>query len=145
MQYSQAGYTLTKGYEGLRLHAYQDVAGVWTIGYGSTVPTVHPGDVITQEEADARLVANMADAVQAVNSLVKVPLTQGQFDALVDFTYNLGQGTLSRSTLLAMVNRGDFAGAAAQFSQWVHAGGKVNAGLIRRRRDEAAMFTGGVV
>lgn len=142
MQYSDAGYAMTRGFEGLRLKAYQDGAGVWTIGYGSTLPIVHPGETITEAQAEARLIDDMRVAVYVVNALVQVPLTQGQFDALVDFTFNLGQGTFRRSTLLAMVNRRDFDGAADQFGLWVHAGGKVEPGLVARRKAEMDMFMG---
>ena len=139
-QYSAAGLAMTKSFEGLRLTAYQDVASVWTIGYGSTIPTVHPGEVITEQEAEQRLIANMQTAVSAVNELVTVAITQGQFDAMVDFCFNVGQGNFRNSTLLRRVNAGDFAGAAAQFLVWVYAGGVVQEGLDRRRRAEAEMF-----
>jgi len=141
-QYSAAGLAMTKSFEGLRLNAYQDVAGVWTIGYGSTIPPVHPGETITQAEADARLMADMQVAVTVVNALVKVTITQGQFDGMVDFVYNEGQGHFASSTLLKLVNAGDFAGAAAQFLVWDEAGGQVEPGLLRRRQAEAAMFSG---
>jgi len=139
-QYSAAGLAMTKSFEGLRLAAYQDVAGVWTIGYGSTTPTVHPGEVITEQEAEQRLLVNMQTAISVVNELVTVVITQGQFDALVDLTYNEGQGSFRNSTLLRMVNAGDFAGAAAQFPFWDKAGGVVQEGLERRREAEAMIF-----
>ena len=106
LQYSAAGLAMTKSFEGLRLTAYQDVVGVWTIGYGSTIPTVHPGEVISEQEAEQRLVADMATAISVVNELVTVVITQGQFDGMVDFTYNEGQGSFRNSTLLRMTMLG---------------------------------------
>ncbi len=136
---SANGLDLIKGFEGLRLGAYQDSAGVWTIGYGHT-GNVQPGDRITQAEADALLQQDTAWAQQAVRDQVKVPLTQGQFDALTSFTFNLGAGALSRSTLLQKLNAGDYAGAQAEFGKWVNAGGQVLQGLVRRRAAEAELF-----
>jgi len=134
--YSKAGLDLTKEFEGLRLTAYRDSGGVWTVGYGHTGPDVRPGMVITQAEADALLAKDAQVAVDAVNRLVMVSLKQNQFDALVDFTLNLGEGVLVRSTLLKMLNAGDFDGAAQQLLAWDHAGGVVMPGLLRRRRAE---------
>jgi len=138
---SPQGLSLTKQFEGLRLTAYQDVAGIWTIGYGH-VGNVHPGQTITDEQADSLLLADMADAISAVNRLVKVSLTQGQFDALCDFTFNVGIGNFTNSTLLRLLNAGDNAGASQQFGQWVYAGGQKVEGLMRRRAVEQAMFNG---
>ncbi len=140
MEYSNNGLAMTKGFEGLRLTAYQDVAGVWTVGFGHTGPDVHAGMTITQAEADALLRKDLASAVATVNSEAKVPLTQNQFDALVDFCFNAGSGNFLHSTLLRDVNHCDFAAAEAQFGLWVHAGGKVEPGLVRRRQAEAALF-----
>lgn len=140
MDYSLKGKELTESFEGCRLTAYQDQIGRWTIGYGHTAG-VYPGMVCTQEQADAWLIADIAWAVALVNHIVKVTLTQGEFDALVDFTFNLGSGNFQSSTLLKLVNQGDMEDAAKQFEQWDHAGGKVVAGLLRRRQAEAAEFT----
>jgi len=139
---SRNGLDLIKGFEGLRLSAYQDAAGVWTIGYGHT-GSVHPGDRITQAQAEALLQKDTAWAQQAVRDQVKVPLTQGQFDALTSFTFNLGAGALAKSTLLRKLNAGDYAGAQAEFGKWVHAGGQVLQGLVRRRAAEAELFGNG--
>lgn len=141
-EYSSAGLALTRSFEGLRLAAYQDSAGVWTIGYGHTGTGVHAGQRITEPEAEALLRADLAAAVECVRRAVKVTLTQGQFDALVDFCFNVGRGNFLGSTLLRSVNRGEFSNAAAQFGLWVHAGGRVIPGLVRRRAAEAAMFAG---
>lgn len=140
--YSSDGFALTRSFEGLRLTAYQDSAGVWTIGYGHTGPEVHAGLRITESEAEALLRANLAASVECVREAVQVPLLQHQFDALVDFCFNAGRGSLLGSALLRDVNRGDFEGAAAQFGLWVHAGGKVIPGLARRRATEVALFSG---
>jgi lysozyme len=131
---------LTEQVEGLRLTAYQDSVGVWTIGYGHTGSDVRPGLTITQEQASALLQQDVAGAVAAVNRLVTVTLTQNQFDALVDFTFNEGQGNLASSTLLRELNAGNTAGAAAQFLVWVYAGGVQLPGLVKRRQAEAALF-----
>jgi uncharacterized protein (TIGR02594 family) len=139
MSLSQNGLDMIKGFEGLRLNAYQDSAGVWTIGYGHT-GGVRPGDRITQAQAEQYLRGDVKWAEQAVRDNVKVPLTQGQFDALVSFTFNLGAGALQKSTLLKKLNAGDYAGAQAEFGKWVHAGGQRLEGLVRRRAEEAALF-----
>lgn len=138
---SAQGLELIKGFEGLRLNAYQDSAGVWTIGYGHT-GGVRPGDRITQAEAEAYLRQDTGWAQQAVRDLVRVPLSQGQFDALTSFTFNLGRGALEGSTLLRKLNAGDYAGAQAEFGRWVHAGGEVLQGLVRRRAAEGDLFGG---
>lgn len=142
MQISDAGLEMTKSFEGLRLTAYRDGAGVLTVGYGHTGPDVHPGQTITDAEADALLRRDMAVAVACVNVHVTVSITQGQVDALADFTYNAGRGSLIGSTLLRLVNEGNLDAAAVQFGLWVHAGGAVEPGLVRRRAAEAAMFRG---
>jgi lysozyme len=141
--YSKDGLELTEEFEACRLTAYLDIKGVLTIGFGHTGPDVHPGMVITQAEADALLVKDVQVAVVAVNRLVKVNLSQNQFDALTDWTFNLGEGTLARSTLLRDLNAGDYAGAAQQFELWDHAGGVVMLGLLRRRQAERDLFIKG--
>ena len=138
--YSDTGFQMTRSFEGLRLTAYQDCAGIWTIGYGHTGPDVTPGKTITELEAEALLHADLAAAATCVNRAVNVPIHQCQFDALVDFCFNAGRGSLLKSTLLRLVNLGDFAQAAEQFALWVHAGGEVVPGLVRRRQAEAALF-----
>lgn len=140
MTLSAAGMALVQEFEGLRLTAYKDGAGVLTIGYGHTGRDVHPGQVITEQEAKALLVADLHAAVVVVNRSVKVPLTQNQFDACVDFVYNAGTGAFILSTLLKDINAGNFTSAATQFGRWVHAGGAVENGLVRRRAAEAALF-----
>ena len=141
MKTSQKGLDLIKSFEGLRLSAYKDVVGVVTIGYGTTAG-VKMGDTITKERAEELLREDVARFEAQVLRMVKVPLTQGQHDALVSFVYNLGAGNLSNSTLLRLLNSGDYKGAAAQFDRWNKAGGKTLAGLVRRRAAERALFEG---
>jgi len=141
MQTSQKGLDLIKSFEGLRLSAYKCPADVWTIGYGTTAG-VKPGQNITKERAEELLREDVKRFEQQVMRLVKVPLTQGQHDALASFVYNLGPGNLSNSTLLRLLNAGDYKGAAAQFDRWTKAGGKTLAGLVRRRAAERALFEG---
>lgn len=144
MQTSDKGITLIKEFEGCNLTAYQDSVGVWTIGYGWTQPvdgkTIRAGMTIKQETAERLLKTGLVSYESDVSRLVKVGLTQGQFDALVSFTYNLGTRSLSTSTLLRKLNAGDYAGAANEFPRWNKAGGKVLSGLSRRREAERALF-----
>ncbi|HAV1906103.1 TPA: lysozyme [Enterobacter hormaechei subsp. steigerwaltii] len=144
MQTSDKGIDLIKQFEGCKLSAYQDSVGVWTIGYGWTQPVdgkpIRAGMTIKQETAERLLKTGLVSYESDVSRLVKVGLTQGQFDALVSFTYNLGARSLSTSTLLRKLNAGDYAGAADEFMRWNKAGGKVLNGLTRRREAERALF-----
>ncbi|HXF12271.1 MAG TPA: lysozyme [Terriglobales bacterium] len=133
---------MTKSFEGLKLAAYRDQGGVWTIGYGHTGPDVHEGLTITTEQAEALLVDDLANAVACVNRQVTGTINQNQFDALVDFAFNLGCETLGRSTLLRCVNSGAFTSAALQFPLWAHVKGQLIPGLVRRRQAEMNMFKG---
>ena len=141
MKISDEGLALIKKFEGLRLDAYDDGVGVWTIGYGST-KGVKQGDSITEEEADALLRADVAEAERCVNAAVSMPLTQGEFDALVSFVFNVGCGAFRGSTLLKCLVAGDFERAALEFQKWNKGGGQVMAGLPKRRKAEAEMFEG---
>ncbi len=144
MQTSDKGIALIKEFEGCKLTAYQDSVGVWTIGYGWTQPVdgtpIRAGMTIKQEAAERLLKTGLVSYESDVSRLVKVGLSQGQFDALVSFTYNLGARSLSTSTLLRKLNAGDYAGAADEFLRWNKAGGKVLNGLTRRREAERALF-----
>ena len=144
MQTSDKGIDLIKQFEGCKLTAYQDSVGVWTIGYGWTQPVdgkpIRAGMTIKQETAERLLKTGLVSYESDVSRLVKVGLTQGQFDALVSFTYNLGARSLSTSTLLLKLNAGDYAAAADEFLRWNKAGGKVLNGLTRRREAERALF-----
>ena len=138
--YSEKGLALTKSFEGLRLEAYQDCAGVWTIGYGHTGAGVTEGRAISEADAERLLRADLADAVSCVNRTVMEGISQNQFDAMVDFCFNVGRGNFIQSTLLRKVNLGDFAGTVVQFGLWVHAGGEIVPGLVRRRKTESELF-----
>jgi lysozyme len=143
--YSDAGFDLTKQFEGLRLTAYQDQVGVWTIGYGHTGREVHGGMIITEDQADVLLHSDVAGAVACVNRAVTANITQCQFDALVDFTFNLGYGRLLGSTLLRDINASEFDLASPQFLLWDHAGGVVVPGLLTRRKAERDLFQSAMV
>lgn len=127
-------------YEGLELKAYRCPAGIWTIGYGHTGPDVHEGMVITKEEALSLLGKDLASHIYQAAGYIAVDVTQNQFIALTSFIYNVGVGAFRDSTLLKLLNRGDIQGAADQFLLWNKAGGKVLAGLTRRREAERALF-----
>ena len=137
MELSAAGLSLLKRSEGFRSQVYLDANGLPTIGYGHRL--LHPesfSNGVTEAQATEILVSDVRDAEQAVRRLVRVPLAQGQFDALVDFCFNLGQGRLAASTLLADLNAGRYDAAAEQLLLWDHAGVKENAGLRARREAE---------
>lgn len=147
MQTSDEGIALIKCYEGCRLTAYPDPGtggAPWTIGYGWTLPVdgkpVRPGMTIDQTTADRLLKTGLVSYENDVLKIVKVKLTQGQFDALVSFAYNIGSRALSNSTLLKKLNSGDIKGAADEFLRWNKAGGKALNGLTRRREAERALF-----
>ncbi len=141
MQLSAAGLELLKQSEGFRSHSYNDVNGFPTIGYGHRLLD-HESfpDGLTEPQAAGMLATDVRCAEQAVARLVKVPLTQGQFDALVDFCFNLGAGRLASSTLLKALNGGRYAHAAEQLLHWDIAGGEENAGLKARREAEFALW-----
>ena len=140
MHYSDVGVQLTEGFESLRLTAYQDVKGVWTIGYGHVGPEAYPGNVIDEPTAIMLLKHDVARAECGVNQGCKVPVTQNEFDALVDFTFNVGVTAFLNSTLLKKLNALDNAGAATEFQAWVYSGGNMINGLKRRRDAEARLF-----
>lgn len=126
-------------FEGCKLSAYLCPANVATIGYGRTT-NVKMGDTCTQEQADAWLAEELEHFGSGVAQLVKVEVSQNQFDALVSFAYNVGLGALKKSTLLRLLNLNKHDECGAQFLRWDKAGGKVLAGLTRRREAEKAMF-----
>jgi len=140
-KYSKAGLELTKQFEGLELTAYQDSVGVWTIGYGHTGTDVKKGLTITEDQASTLLAADVAWAVTCVNKSVTAAINQNQFDALVDFVFNLGCANFGQSTLLRLLNAGRFDDAVKEFPRWNRAGGKVLNGLTKRRKAEAALFS----
>lgn len=139
MTYGKNGLDLTKSFEKCRLTPYQDSGGVWTNGWGNT-RDVTPGRDITQEQADADLVANVQSAVDAVNGSVTVNLPQNVFDALVDFTFTVGNHAFATSTLLRKLNAGDFQGANLEMDRWNKVDGAVSNGLNNRRDAEQELF-----
>jgi lysozyme len=142
MKTSDRGIALIKEFEGCKLKAYKCPAGKWTIGFGATGQAIVEGLVWSQEQADAALLKHIAEFEQAVSDQITVPLTQGQFDALVSFTYNLGARRLRNSTLRRLLNKGDYSGAAKQFALWISKGTPYEAGLRRRREAERQLFAG---
>lgn len=144
MKIGNKGISLIKEFECLRLRAYDDGIGVWTIGIGTirypNGKRVQKGDVITEAQAEEYLKHDLNNFEKTINEVVKVPLTQNQYDAIVSLTYNIGAAAFSRSTLLKRLNNKDYKGAADQFLAWNKAGGKVLRGLIRRREAERALF-----
>lgn len=139
MKTSQMGINLIKYYESLRLKAYQDTGGVWTIGYGHT-RGVSKGDTCTREQADEWLKDDLHEAELAVQRCVHWGLAQHQFDALVSFVYNLGETQFKNSTLLKKINTSDILGASKEFGRWVFDDGKKLVGLIERREAERKLF-----
>ena len=139
MKIGNKGLEMIKHFEGLELNAYQCAAGVWTIGYGHT-KGVQQGMVISEDTANEMLVEELKEYENYINTLVKVELNQNQFDAMVSWVYNLGSSNLQASTLLKVLNAGDYEGVPAQIMRWNKAGGKVLEGLTRRRQAEADLF-----
>lgn len=147
MAVNDATIRLITEFEGVKLEAYADPAHGWavpTIGIGHTSaagpPEVYKGMKITAQEAKDMLIRDLRKYEAAVDKAVKVQLNPNQRGALVSFTYNLGEGNLNKSTLLKKVNAGDFLGASKEFSKWNRAGGKILAGLTRRREAERQLF-----
>lgn len=150
MKASEDCFDLIKSFEGFRAHPYRCPAGIPTIGYGSTryadgrrVSMADPP--ITEQHAAELLRDTLSGYEEEVSRYVAVPLTQGQYDALVDFAYNAGAQNLRTSTLLRQLNAGNYSGAADEFLKWVHGGGKTLPGLVRRREAERRMFVGSSV
>ena len=134
---------LIKKYEGFSSKAYLCPANVWTIGYGTTRVDGKPvtsGMTCTEQQAEEYLKNDLQVFAKAINRLVKVPLTDNQFSALLSFTYNLGVGALEKSTLLKKLNEGSYGAAQAEFLKWIRAGGKILPGLVCRRGEEAELF-----
>jgi lysozyme len=141
MKFSATGMELLKRSEGFRNRVYRDTAGFSTIGYGHRL-RLHESfsNGISEPQAVSLLAGDVLEAEQAVQRMVKVPLLQGQFDALVDFCFNLGAGRLASSTLLTDLNAGKYKDAAAQLLLWDHAGGEESTALKARREAEAALW-----
>ena len=146
MKISPVGIELIKRNEGCRLNAYQDVVGVWTIGYGHT-EGVHPGLTITQEQADKMLVDELNNVYGpgVERALAGSPTTQSQFDALVSLAYNIGIGGFTNSQAVTRQHKlGNYQAAADGFLLWNKAGGKELSGLTRRRHEERSLYLNGI-
>lgn len=134
------GLELIKSFEGCVLKVYLDAIGLPTIGYGHLIKPGESFTKITQKEAEDLLKSDAQIFVNGVNKLLEVNVTQNQFDALVSIAFNIGLGNLKSSTLLRLINAGDYKGAADQFPRWNKAGGKVLNGLTKRRNAERDLF-----
>ena len=139
MKCSQEGLELIKKFEGCKLKSYKCPAGVWTIGYGHT-EDVKEGDIVSPQEADKLLRADVFKFEEYVADNVTVKLTQNQFDALVTWTFNLGVGNLRNSTMLKKLNNADYTSVPFEMKRWNKAGGKTLDGLVRRRQAESLLF-----
>jgi len=145
MKISAKGRALIAHHEGVRLRPYKCPAGLYTVGVGHLIgdgKNLPPewNKTFTQEEVDALLAADLDRFERGVSRLCPVPLTQGQFDALVSFSFNLGLGCLQRSSVRMKTNRGDKEGAVSSLMKYSKAGGKVLPGLVKRRKDEAMLY-----
>jgi lysozyme len=140
LRISDAGIALIKRYEGFCATVYRCPAGIPTIGYGHVIKTGETFERLSESEATELLRKDAGIAESAVRRLITVPLTQSQFDALVSFTFNLGEGALERSRLRTLINQGQFANVPTELNRWVFAKGKKLPGLIARRLAEGAMF-----
>ncbi len=145
MKISERGLQFIKDAEGLRLKSYKCSAGVWTIGYGTTSATglidIKPTTIINTKQAEMLLVKSLATFEDCINESVKVELKQSQYDALVSFVYNIGEGAFKKSTLLKELNKGRYDAVPVELMKWVRAGGKRNQGLVNRRTKEAALWS----
>ncbi|WP_345116987.1 lysozyme [Bartonella jaculi] len=144
---SSEGLALIKQWEGLRLNAYKDAIGVWTIGYGHTGAvgknSVHKGMKITEQQAEELLYQDLRQYENAVEQAVQVSLSPWQFAALVSFCYNVGTAAFCNSTLLKKLNKGDYEAVPAELQKWTKAGGKRLQGLVHRRAAEAGLWAKG--
>lgn len=141
MKTSAEGVTLIKKFEGCELESYICPAGVWTIGYGTTKNVIE-GMKITENQAEELLKKDLETFEEEIEGLVKVPLSQCQFDSLVAWTYNLGATNLKNSTLLKVLNRTEHDEVPIQIKRWNKANGEVLKGLVRRREAEALLYEG---
>ena len=141
MKISIEGLSLIKKFEGCELNSYKCAAGVPTIGYGST-HGIQMGMSISKARAEELLLEDISKFEDIVDKAVTVALDQHQFDALVSWTFNLGGGNLNSSTMLKVINAGDYEDVPEQIKRWNKANGKVLEGLIRRREAEALLFAG---
>ena len=142
---NERGIEMVKSFEGLALRPYVCAGGVVSVGYGCTVsrtggPFNLDMESISETEAEALLVRDLESSEGWVSRLIKTALTENQYSALTSFTFNVGAGALQRSTLRMKLNRSEYQGAADEFPKWRMAGGRILAGLVRRRAAERALF-----
>lgn len=140
MKISENGKNLIKNFEGLKLNSYKCSSGVLTIGYGHTGSDVKENMIISKEEAEKLFDSDIVIHSNNVSKLVRVKLTQNQFDALVSFEYNIGYGNFSKSTLLKKLNLQDYKGASNEFDKWIYSKKKKLNGLVKRRNKEKELF-----
>jgi lysozyme len=140
MRISAEGIKLIKNFEGLRTKPYKCVGGYRTIGYGHLLSNDDNRESINLEEAEKLLSLDISKAENSVQRNIKIDLTQGQFDALVSFTFNLGSAALQRSTLRHKINRHEHDQVPKEFRRWVYANGIIRAGLVKRRSIEAEIY-----
>jgi lysozyme len=147
MKMTDEGLALIREFEGFRETAYRDATGIWTIGFGHTSaagkPEVTPDMTVTRARGEVILRNDVAMFVDGVTELLRVPLSDAQFSALVSFAYNVGITNFARSSVLACVNARDFDNVSRRLGLWVKAGNRTLPGLIRRRAAEAALFASG--
>lgn len=144
MQISEQGVELIKQFEGYRSKSYQDVIGVWTIGYGTTRingVSVRAGMRCTEAEAAAWLKLDADEFLAEASKSITAELNQPQIDAITSFMYNVGVANFKKSTMLRKINKHDFEGAAKEFMKWINAGGKPVQGLVNRRTQEMQLFS----
>jgi len=142
MKTSQKGIDLIKKFEGFKSAPYRCPAGVWTIGYGTTQGITQKSECVTEKQAEELLRRDLIDAEATVRDLVRAPLAQHQFDALVSFVYNVGRGNFKKSTLLRLLNQQAFAAVPEQFLRFNWAAGVQLVGLTKRRKAEMLLFQG---
>ena len=140
MSYLDAAAKIIRDFEGEKLLAYKCPAGIWTIGFGHTGPDVKPNMRITSSDAVRLLYDDMLEADKAIDELVEVPLSENQRAALLSFIFNVGRNAFRGSTMLKLLNRGDYVAASSQFPRWNKAGGVVLPGLVKRRSAERKLF-----
>jgi lysozyme len=139
LNYSKDIEKLTESFEGVRLRAYQDSGGKWTIGYGHT-DNVYPTQVITALEAILMLECDLQKVAEHITGLIRIPVSQNEFDAICDFAFNVGVEAFRYSTLLKLLNFSKIPAAAHEFERWDEVRGKVVAGLLKRRIAEENLF-----
>ena len=140
MSYLDAAAKIITDFEGTKLRAYRCPAGVLTIAVGHTGPDVTEGQIITASDAVRLLYGDMLEADKAIDELVEVPLRENQRAALISFIFNIGRNAFRNSTLLKLINAGNFSAAGLQFARWDKAGKIQLPGLVKRRAAERALF-----